>query len=200
MEHGAVDWKAVGQHRIELLPKLLTQRGLISLRDDGSTPAPSIGESSLWNQSQLEQLGRIWHRLTLWPDTCRGLDLLNRKFSTVTLSNTDNELLKSLVAHSSIPFTHIFFSDLFHSFKPSPAVYLGAAEKMGVKPEEYALVAAHLSDLKGAKACGFYAIYVERPLEEKSPALREEGIPDMVIKEDEEGFVALASQLGIRDI
>jgi 2-haloacid dehalogenase len=52
--------------------------------------------------------------------------------------------------------------------------------------------------LKGAKACGFYAIYVERPSEEKSPELREENIPDMVIKEDEEGFIALAKRLGVQ--
>jgi 2-haloacid dehalogenase len=88
---------------------------------------------------------------------------------------------------------------MFHSFKPNPKVYLGAAEKMGVKPEECALVAAHLYDLKAAKALGFYAIYVERPLEEKNPELRDgEKIPDMWIKEDENGFITLAERLGIR--
>ena len=69
---------------------------------------------------------------------------------------------------------------------------------MGVKPEECALVAAHLNDLKGAKACGFYTIYVERPFEEKSPELREEIFPDMWIKEDEDGFISLAERLGIQ--
>ena len=69
---------------------------------------------------------------------------------------------------------------------------------MGVKPEQCALVAAHLSDLKGAKACGFYAIYVERPLEEKNPELREENISDMWIRENENGFVTLAERLGIQ--
>ena len=87
---------------------------------------------------------------------------------------------------------------MFHSFKPDPKVYLGAAEKMGVKPEECGLVAAHLSDLKGAKACGFYTIYVGRPLEEKNLELREENIPDIWIKEDEYGLVTLAERLGIQ--
>ena len=87
---------------------------------------------------------------------------------------------------------------MFQSFKPNLKVYLGAAEKMGVKPEECALVAAHLSDLKGAKACAFYTIYVERPLEGKTPELREEDIPDMWVKEDENGFVTLAERLGIQ--
>ncbi|KIW89180.1 uncharacterized protein Z519_10032 [Cladophialophora bantiana CBS 173.52] len=86
---------------------------------------------------------------------------------------------------------------MFQSFKPNPKVYLGAAEKLGVRPEECGLVAARLSDLKGAQACGFYVIYIDRPLEEKNPELREENIPDMRIKEDENGFVALAERLGI---
>jgi beta-phosphoglucomutase-like phosphatase (HAD superfamily) len=51
---------------------------------------------------------------------------------------------------------------MFESFKPNAKVYLGAAEKMGVKPEECALVAAHLSDLKGAKACGFMLFMLSR--------------------------------------
>ncbi|TVY92316.1 (S)-2-haloacid dehalogenase [Lachnellula willkommii] len=197
-EQSAVDWKAVDKNRIELLPKLLAHRGLIIPREDASTSEFQVGEGSLWDASQLEHLGLVWHRLTPWPDTCRGLDLLNRKFSTVTLSNTYNELLQHLVARSSIPFTHVYSADMFQSFKPNPKVYLGAAEKMGVKPEECALVAAHLGDLKGAKACGFYTIYVDRPLEEKNPELREENIPGMVIKQDEDGFVALAERLGIQ--
>jgi 2-haloacid dehalogenase len=82
---------------------------------------------------------------------------------------------------------------MFQSFKPNPKVYLGAAEKMGVKPEECGLVAAHLSDLKGAKASGFYTIYVDRPLEEKNPELREENIPDMWLKRMRMGLLLLLS-------
>lgn len=97
-----------------------------------------------------------------------------------------------------MPFKHIYSSDMFESYKPNPKVYLGAAEKLGVKPEECALVAAHLGDLKGAKECGFYAIYVERHLEEKTPELRKENIPDMTVGEDDGGFITLAGRLGIQ--
>ena len=193
-----MDWRAVDKHRLELLPKLLAHHGLVIPREDASTSGLQVGEGSLWDEAQLKHLGLVWHRLTPWPDTCRGLDLLNRQFSTVTLSNSYNDLLEHLVAHSRIPFTRIYSADMFQSFKPDPKVYLGAAEKMGVKPEECGLVAAHLSDLKGAKACGFYTIYVDRPLEEKHPELREENIPHMWIKGDEDGFITLAERLGIQ--
>ena len=77
-------------------------------------------------------------------------------------------------------------------------MYLGAVEKIGLKLEECVLVAAHPSDLKGVKACGFYAISVERLLEEKAPELQQENSPDIRIGEDEEGFVTLAEHLGIQ--
>jgi 2-haloacid dehalogenase len=93
---------------------------------------------------------------------------------------------------------HIYSADMFQSYKPNPRVYTAAAEKMGVKPDECGLVAAHLNDLKGAKACGFYTIYVDRLLEEKNPEMRREDIPDMWIKQDEDGFVTLAERLGIQ--
>lgn len=164
--------------------------------EDPKASKLQVGKGSLWNEAQLNHLGRVWHRLTPWPDTCRGLELLNKRFQTVTLSNAYNELTQELVKRGNMPYTQVYTADLFNSYKPNAKVYLGAAEKMGVKPEECALVAAHLGDLKGAKACGFQAFYVTRPLEEKAPELREENIPDLTIKEDEEGLIALAARLG----
>ncbi|KAJ9604826.1 hypothetical protein H2200_010941 [Cladophialophora chaetospira] len=197
-KYGSVDWRAIDKYRFESLHKQLAKLGLSIPREAGSTSELRIREGSLWDDSQLKFICHIWHRLPPWPDTCRGLELLNTKFSTVTLSNTYQDLMEHLVAHSSIPFQLFYTADMFQSYKPNPKVYLGAAEKMGVKPEECGLVAAHLNDLKGAKTCGFYAIYVERPLEEKNPELQEENIPDIEIKEGEGGFVALAERLGIQ--
>lgn len=180
-----------------MLPKLLAQRGLVIPAGDTSSSQLKVGGGSLWNESQLQHLGRVWHRLAPWPDTCRGLELLNTKFSTVGLSNTYTELLENLAGHSNVPFTKLYSSEMFQSYKPNPKVYLGAAEKMGVKPEECGLVAAHLFDLKGAKECGFYTVYVDRPLEEKNPELREESIPDVWINQDEGGLVTVAKHFGI---
>lgn len=190
-----MDWKAVDEYRFKSLQKLLAQLGLVIPLDVTSVLDLRVEEGSLWNESQLKQIGLIWHHLPPWPDTCRGLELLNSRFSTVTLSNTYKDLMETLVAHSSIPFKHVYTADMFESFKPNPKVYLGAAEKMGVKPEECGLVAAHLFDLQGAKACGFYTIYVDRPWEEKHPELREEVIPDMRIEQNEDGFLTLAERL-----
>lgn len=203
-----MDWVAVDKHRVAALPKLLSEQGLIIVQ--ASAPATTGTSSdintdttivsspgSLFTAPQLAHLGTIWHRLPPWPDTIRGLTLLNTKYTTAALSNTYSALLTSLVSYSNIPFNHTLSSDMFDSYKPNAKVYLGAAERLNAKPEECALVAAHLSDLQGAKACGFYTIYVQRELEEKNPDLIGTGIEDMSVGEEEGGFVTLAEKLGI---
>ena len=88
----------------------------------------------------------IWHRLAPWPDTCAGLRALGEQgYATCTLSNGNLSLLQDMVAAAAMPFTHLFSAEMFQSYKPSPRVYLGAAERMGLRPGQCALVAAHLS-------------------------------------------------------
>lgn len=166
-------------------------------RDD-KTPDLLVHDGSLWDEPALQELNLVWHRLEPWKDTCKGIDQLNRKFKTCTLSNGNMSLLEDMVKNGKMPFTHIYSAEMFNSYKPSPKVYLGAAEKMGLKPEECCMVAAHLDDLKYAKSNGFSTVYVERPDEERYLELRnEEGIADVWVKEDEDGFVIAAERLGI---
>ena len=167
-------------------------------REDTTTLDDPVHDGSLWDEAQLQELNLVWHRLDPWPDTNRGLEELNRKFSTCTLSNGNLSLLQDMVAHAQMPFTDVYSAEMFQSYKPSPKVYLGAAEKMGLKPEECGLVAAHLDDLKAAKSNGFKTVYVERAREERYPELRDEGIPDVWVKESEDGFVMAAERLGMQ--
>ena len=102
--HSVVDCRAVDRNRLQLLPKFLAHRGLITSCEDASTSELQVEEGSLW-EPQLKNLSLVWHRRTPWTDTCRGLDLSDRQFSTVILSSSYNDLRKHLVAHSSIPFT-----------------------------------------------------------------------------------------------
>ena len=47
-------------------------------------------------------------------------------------------------------------------YKPHPAVYKHAAERMGVEPKSLTLIAAHAWDVAGAKAAGLEAVWVDR--------------------------------------
>lgn len=174
-------WKTVDQHHLDSLKELLAKHGL----------------KDLWPGHIIEDLSLVWHRLDPWPDTNAGLDLLNTKFQTVTLTNGNLDLIRDMASHAQMPFTHIFSAEMFQSYKPNPAIYLGAAEKLGLKPEECGMVAAHLNDLEAAKGCGFRTVYVERPQEERNPELvGKEGLVDIWVKMEQEGFVEAARQLG----
>ncbi|KAK0246683.1 hypothetical protein B0A54_05247 [Friedmanniomyces endolithicus] len=187
----------IDEHHLESLRSILTHRGLVFPRTDG-TPAELVHDGSLWDEHQIQHLSMVWHRLDPWPDTCRGFLELNRLFWTATLSNGNLTLLKDMCEHAKMEFSHILSAESFKSYKPSPKVYLGAAEKMGLKPEECVMVAAHLDDLKAAKSNGFRTIYVERPLEERRPELKAEGFVDVWVGADEDGFISAAEKLGVQ--
>ena len=154
----------------------------------------------LWQPSEIHKISLIWHFLDPWPDSSRGLGQLNQNFITSTLSNGNASLLSDLAKHGDLPYKHITGAEDFKAYKPHPNVYLGAAEKLGLKPEECALVAAHLGDLKAAKGCGYQMIYIVRPQEEqwKAEQVKEarEWV-DMWVEVDGGGFEEVARRFGI---
>jgi 2-haloacid dehalogenase len=179
-------YKTVDDHHFDSLIELLTEKGL---------QLPGDARSSLYGDEQLRSLSMVWHCLDPWPDTTAGLGLLNKQFITCTLSNGNISLLNDMVKHANMDFTHIFSAEMFQSYKPSPKVYLGAVQKLGLRPEECCMVAAHLDDLKHAKSNGLRTLYVERKAEERFPDLRDEGFVDYWVSEDEDGFGAAAHKL-----
>ncbi|KAF7719463.1 Uncharacterized protein PECH_005253 [Penicillium ucsense] len=158
----------------------------------------------LFNDDELKELTLAWHRLTPWPDSSRGLELLNNQFITSTLSNGNVSLLEDLQEYGNLPFAHLISSENFGAYKPSPQVYLGAAKLLQLEPAQCALVAAHLEDLKAARKCGFQTIYVERDQEEawtaeKAAQAKEDGLVDMWVNIDEEGLIEVARRFGISE-
>ena len=179
----ATDYKTIDQHHYESLLTLLHDWDLVGL----------------WSLDVIKTISLIWHRLEPWDDAVQGLRELNTHLTTATLSNGNVELLEDLARHGHLDWIHIFSSNMWDSYKPSPKVYLGAAEKLDLRPGECAMVAAHLGDLKAAKSNGLQTIYVERPQEEvlDIDKARMEGYVDLWVKEGEGGFLAVAERLGI---
>lgn len=182
-------FKSVDQHHLDSLKDLLVKWQL-----DG-----------LWTPEQVQRLSLVWHFLAPWPDSPAGVEALNGidggRLTTATLSNGNAALLKDLTAHARLPFTKVYGAEDFGAYKPHPRVYLGAAEKLGLMPEECVLVAAHLGDLKAARGCGLGAIYVDRPREEdwskeEAEKAKEEGWIGLWVGEGEGGFGRVAEVLG----
>jgi 2-haloacid dehalogenase len=184
----ALPWVSVDDHHLSSLKELVTSWEL-----DG-----------LWDDEEIRELSLVWHQLLPWGDSVAGVELLNKAFATAMLSNGNLSLLTDLRAFSGIPFTHVFSAEMFGTYKPSPKVYLGAAEKLGIPPKECVMVAAHLPDLKAAQENGLQTVYVERAgeedwSEEQAKEAREGGWVNLWVglEEGSKGFVSVAEQLGI---
>jgi len=149
-------------------------------------------------RGDLDELTRVWRRLDPWPDAAAGLAQLKERRTISTLSNGGFAQLTAIGRHGGLPWDCVISTDLFRSFKPDPACYLGACELLELDPSQVMLVAAHPADLRGAAACGLRTAYVPRPLE-WGPGAHPPEVTDEfdVLASD---FLALADQLDVADV
>ena len=146
-------------------------------------------------EEEKAHLNLVWHRLKPWPDSVRGLKRLKSKFIIGTLSNGNTSLLVNMAKFGGLPWDCVFSSDTFNLFKPDPGMYLGAADRLDLKPSEVMMVAAHKADLRAAAQQGLKTAFVKRPHEHgrnNNPDLASE--TDFTI--NAESFLDLADQLG----
>ncbi|KAF3761094.1 haloacid dehalogenase [Cryphonectria parasitica EP155] len=185
---GETPWKDIDTHHHDSLVELLARWEL-----DG-----------LYTPEEIRDLSLVWHRLRPWPDSAEGIHALGDDglgLVTATLSNGNKSLLADLNTFGGLGFRVLISAEDFRAYKPDPKTYLGAAERLGVAPEEVAMVAAHLGDLEAARRLGLRTIYVERAREEAWAAGEEtyrsarEWV-DLWVGEREGGFVEVARRLG----
>jgi 2-haloalkanoic acid dehalogenase type II len=104
-----------------------------------------------------------WHNQTAWPDVANALrNLRDRGYEIYVHANGTTRLQLDIVRSSGLKFDMLFSSQLLGSYKPSPENYYRALELLKLIPEECVTVAAHTSDLQGAKAVGMRTIYIRR--------------------------------------
>lgn len=181
---GHDEWQTIDEHHLESLKTLLNKWQL----------------EGVYSEAEIESLSLVWHRLEPWSDSSSGIEQLNKTLVTSTLSNGNVDLLKDLNDFGNLGFQKLQSAEDFKAYKPNPSVYLGAARKLGYRPEEVAMVAAHLNDLKAARECGLRTIYVERLREEaweedSEKYQQAKQWVDLWITIRENGFVTVAEKL-----
>ena len=154
---------------------------------------PKYGLTAL-KKVEITELNHVWHRLTPWPDSVPGLLRLRRRYTIAPLSNGDLSLLTNMAKRAGLPWDCILAAELFGHYKRDPEVYLGAARLLDLRPDEVMLVAAHVGDLLGARACGLRTAYVFRPLE-FGPDTAREAQPDPPFDIVARDFADLADRL-----
>jgi 2-haloacid dehalogenase len=147
------------------------------------------------SEAEREALNHAWHRLEPWPDAVPGLTRLKRKFVIAPLSNGNISLITDMAKHAGLPWDCVLGAELVRHYKPDPEVYRSAADFLDVRPAELMMVAAHLRDLRAAKAEGLLTALVVRPDE-----FGADGHPDLAPDDSVDitamSFGDLASQLG----
>jgi phosphoglycolate phosphatase-like HAD superfamily hydrolase len=81
--------------------------------------------------------------------------------------------LEAISAHGGLAWNRILSSETVRSYKPDPAVYNMAVEKLDKEPAKIMMVAAHSYDLVAAGKIGFATAFVIRAGEDPPPASQE---------------------------
>lgn len=177
---GELPWTTLDRlHRMSL-DRLLPEFGLTGLGEDDTT-----------------SLNRAWHRLRPWPDAVQGLTRLKRRFIIAPLSNGNIALMTNMAKNAGLPWDCILGAELARHYKPDPEVYQSAADFLDLTPDQVMMVAAHLGDLRAAKAVGLRTAFVARPDEygHGPNSRRPDLVPDQSVDLSARDFVHLAAQL-----
>lgn len=117
------------------------------------------------------------------PDVKKALHALkDQGYTLVSLTNSSNKGVFSQFKNAGLLdfFDHRLSVEDIKLYKPDTRTYEWAAKKMGVKPQEAMLVAAHGWDIAGAKQAGWQATFVARPGKVLYPLAIS---PDYVVKD-----------------
>jgi 2-haloacid dehalogenase len=133
-------------------------------RQSLDTLAPQFGLVGL-DDSTMDWLVKGWHRLRPWPDSVPGLTRLKPRYILSPLSNGNVALLTNMAKHVGLPWDLILCAEVFRHYKPDPETYLGAADLLGLRPDQVMLCAAHNNDLAAARSHGLRTAFIARPTE-----------------------------------
>lgn len=134
------------------------RRTLLSLLDKHPDIKP------LFTQDVQDNAIAAWHAQKAWPDVSPALQKLKeeRGYEIYVHANGTTRLQLNLVRSAGLRFDMLFSSQLLGCYIPASENYHKALELLKLRAEECVTVAAHTSDLRGAKAVGMRTVYVRR--------------------------------------
>ncbi|KAF2109219.1 (S)-2-haloacid dehalogenase IVA [Lophiotrema nucula] len=119
--------------------------------------------ASHFSPTAKEKVIASWHEQPAWPDVAPALQQLRDLGLEVFVhANGTTRLQLDLIRSSGLQFDLLMSSQMLGQIKPAPEPYLKGAGLVKRKPEEVVMVAAHVSDVRGARAVGMRAIYIKR--------------------------------------
>jgi 2-haloalkanoic acid dehalogenase type II len=118
---------------------------------------------TLFTEEVKEKAIKAWHIQKAWPEVSGAIRKLRQSGLEVFVhANGTTRLQLNLVRSSGLDFDMLFSSELLGCYKPAPESYHKVLELLKLRPEECVMVAAHVSDTRGAKAVGMKTVYIRR--------------------------------------
>lgn len=128
--------------------------------------------------SRLDALMAQYLRLELFPDVREALARL-KGHKLAILTNGSPDMIDPLVAQAGLAFDAVLSVHDLKVYKPSPAVYQLAVDRLGVAPAQVGFVSSNCWDALGAKSFGFEVNWINRS---GAPVDRLGFQPDRVLK------------------
>jgi 2-haloacid dehalogenase len=149
--HEGAPWQSTDELNARALAEVLRD-GL----PDGLRDGPRLPEAAV------RRLALAGHRLRAWPDAVTALQRLAQRFTIVALSNGNLSMLTDLFAGAGLTWHGVLSGEMVHAYKPDPAVYRLAIDRLALDPRRTLMVAAHPWDLRAAAAQGLRTAYIQR--------------------------------------
>ena len=118
-----------------------------------------------WSEATSTTLNDAYRRLSLFDDTRATLEQLRARQPSrklAILSNGAPDMLNAVVTHNGLMFDLVLSAFDAGVFKPDPAVYRLACQRLDLPPAEIAFVSSNGWDAAGAKAFGFTTYWINR--------------------------------------
>jgi 2-haloacid dehalogenase len=102
-------------------------------------------------------------RLPPAPDAAAAIAAARATGAEVAiLTNGTEQNTRTLLELAALPVERVYATERVEAYKPAPAPYEYAAERLGLEPRQVTLVAAHGWDVLGALNAGLQAVWVDR--------------------------------------
>lgn len=111
-------------------------------------------------------LGARWATMKPWSDSA-ALDRLTVPFAFVT--NTSRELAQLAAGRSGLSPTFTLSAEEAGWYKPQPAIYRLACERIGAAPAQVRYIAGSPYDAEGARRAGLQPVLVRRRVDQAPP-------------------------------
>ncbi len=115
------------------------------------------------DENELQTFSRSVEHWPPFPDATMALHRLQWRHKLVILSNIDDDLFEQSARKLQVDFDRVFTAEQIGSYKPAPANFEYAVDKLGGRKDKILHVAQSLfHDIKPAKEIGLKTVWVNR--------------------------------------